>query len=392
MTIQLITVLGATGSIGTNTLDVVAMHPQRYRVFALAAHSQVDKLFAQCLQHKPRYAVLIDPQAASRLRKLLAEAGSDTQVLQGEAALAEVSTASEVDMVMAAIVGAAGLRPTLAAARAGKRILLANKESLVVAGDLFMHAVRESGATLLPVDSEHNALFQALPAGFDGDLAAAGVVELILTASGGPFRHHTLEQLQHVTAEDACKHPNWVMGRKISVDSASLMNKGLEVIEAHWLFNTPAEQIKVVVHPQSVIHSMVRYHDGSILAQLGSPDMRTPIAYAMAWPQRIAAPVQALDFLTMGALTFEAPDLQRFPCLKLAFDCLKAGGDASAVMNAANEVAVASFLAGRIGFLQIPQLIERALSHSDLSLSSDLDCLLAKDAAARALVSGWVPA
>lgn len=295
-------------------------------------------------------------------------------------------------MVMAAIVGAAGLRPTLAAAAAGKRILLANKESLVVAGDLFMRTVRESSATLLPVDSEHNALFQSLPAGFDGDLAAAGVVELILTASGGPFRHHSLEQLQHVTADDACKHPNWVMGRKISVDSASLMNKGLEVIEARWLFNTPAEQIKVVVHPQSVIHSMVRYHDGSIMAQLGSPDMRTPIAYAMAWPQRIAAPVQALDFLTLGSLTFEAPDLQRFPCLRLAFDSLRTGGDASAVLNAANEVAVASFLAGRIGFLQIPQLIERALSRMDLALSADLDSLLAKDDATRALVTEWVAA
>lgn len=392
MTIQYITVLGATGSIGSNTLDVVAMHPDRYRVFALAAHSQVDKLLQQCLQHRPRYAVLVDAAAAASLQQQLAAAGADTEVLAGEAALSDIACAAEVDMVMAAIVGAAGLRPTLAAAAAGKRILLANKESLVVAGDLFMRTVRENGATLLPVDSEHNALFQSLPAGFDGDLAAAGVVELILTASGGPFRHHSLEQLQHVTADDACKHPNWVMGRKISVDSASLMNKGLEVIEARWLFNTPAEQIKVVVHPQSVIHSMVRYHDGSIMAQLGSPDMRTPIAYAMAWPQRIAAPVQALDFLTLGSLTFEAPDLQRFPCLRLAFDSLRTGGDASAVLNAANEVAVASFLAGRIGFLQIPQLIERALSRMDLALSADLDSLLAKDAATRALVTEWVAA
>lgn len=392
MTIQHITVLGATGSIGSNTLDVVAMHPDRYQVFALAAHSQADKLLQQCLQHRPRYAVLVDAAAAASLRLQLAQAECDTEVLTGEAALSEVACAAEVDMVMAAIVGAAGLRPTLAAAAAGKRILLANKESLVVAGDLFMRTVRDSGAELLPVDSEHNALFQSLPAGFDGDLAAAGVVELILTASGGPFRHHTLAQLQHVTADDACKHPNWVMGRKISVDSASLMNKGLEVIEARWLFNTPAEQIKVVVHPQSVIHSMVRYHDGSIMAQLGSPDMRTPIAYAMAWPQRIAAPVQPLDFLTLGSLTFEAPDLLRFPCLRLAFDSLRAGGDASAVLNAANEVAVASFLAGRIGFLQIPQLIERALSRIDLSLSADLDSLLDKDVATRALVCEWVAA
>lgn len=392
MTIQYITVLGATGSIGSNTLDVVAMHPARYRVFALAAHSQADKLFEQCLQHQPRFAVLVNPQSAQRLRERLAAAGCQTEVLTGETALTEVACAPEVDMVMAAIVGAAGLRPTLAAAAAGKRILLANKESLVVAGDLFMRTVREGGATLLPVDSEHNALFQSLPAGFDGDLAAAGVVELILTASGGPFRHRSLEQLQHVTADDACKHPNWVMGRKISVDSASLMNKGLEVIEARWLFDTPAEQIKVVVHPQSVIHSMVRYHDGSIIAQLGSPDMRTPIAYAMAWPQRIAAPVPALDFLTLGSLTFEAPDLQRFPCLGLAFESLQVGGDASAVLNAANEVAVASFLAGQIGFLQIPRLIERALSHVDLTLSRDLDSLLAKDAQTRALVGEWVAA
>lgn len=392
MTIQYITVLGATGSIGSNTLDVVAMHPARYRVFALAAHSQADKLFEQCLLHRPRFAVLVDALAAQRLRERLAAAGCQTEVLAGEAALTEVACAPEVDMVMAAIVGAAGLRPTLAAAAAGKRILLANKESLVVAGDLFMRTVREGGATLLPVDSEHNALFQSLPAGFDGDLVAAGVEELILTASGGPFRHHSLEQLQHVSADDACKHPNWVMGRKISVDSASLMNKGLEVIEARWLFNTPAAQIKVVVHPQSVIHSMVRYNDGSIIAQLGSPDMRTPIAYAMAWPQRIAAPVQALDFLTLGSLTFEAPDLQRFPCLGLAFESLQVGGDASAVLNAANEVAVASFLDGQIGFLQIPRLIERALSQVDLALSQDLDSLLAKDAQTRALVGEWVAA
>lgn len=390
MTIQNITVLGSTGSIGGNTLDVVAMHPERYRVYALAANSQADKLFEQCQQFQPAFAVLVDVAAAAQLRNRLAAAGSRTEVLHGAAALEAVSTAADVDMVMAAIVGAAGLRPTIAAALAGKRILLANKESLVVAGELFMQAVRRGGAELLPVDSEHNALFQSLPAGFDGDHAAAGIEELILTASGGPFRQHTLQQLQHVTAEDACRHPNWVMGRKISVDSASLMNKGLEVIEARWLFATPAERIKVVVHPQSVIHSMVRYQDGSVIAQMGTPDMRTPIAYAMAWPQRITAPVAPLDFMALSGLTFEQPDLQRFPCLRLAFDCLRTGGDASAVLNAANEVAVAAFLDGRIAFLQIPQLIERALAQSDLAASGDLDSLLEKDSMVRKLVQGWI--
>ena len=390
MTIQNITVLGSTGSIGGNTLDVVAMHPERYRVYALAANSQADKLFEQCQQFQPAFAVLVDVAAAAQLRNRLAAAGSRTEVLHGAAALEAVSTAADVDMVMAAIVGAAGLRPTIAAALAGKRILLANKESLVVAGELFMQAVRRGGAELLPVDSEHNALFQSLPAGFDGDHAAAGIEELILTASGGPFRQHTLQQLQHVTAEDACRHPNWVMGRKISVDSASLMNKGLEVIEARWLFATPAERIKVVVHPQSVIHSMVRYQDGSVIAQMGTPDMRTPIAYAMAWPQRITAPVAPLDFMALSGLTFEQPDLRRFPCLRLAFDCLRTGGDASAVLNAANEVAVAAFLDGRIAFLQIPQLIERALAQSDLAASGDLDSLLEKDSMVRKLVQGWI--
>ncbi|MFC3533165.1 1-deoxy-D-xylulose-5-phosphate reductoisomerase [Vogesella facilis] len=390
MTIQKITVLGSTGSIGGNTLDVVAMHPERYQVYALAANSQVDKLFEQCQRFRPAFAVLVDVAAAALLRNRLAAAGSHTEVLHGAAALETVSTAGEVDMVMAAIVGAAGLRPTVAAALAGKRILLANKESLVVAGELFMQAVRRGGAALLPVDSEHNALFQSLPAGFAGDHAAAGIEELILTASGGPFRQHSLQQLQQVSAEDACRHPNWVMGRKISVDSASLMNKGLEVIEAHWLFATPAERIKVVVHPQSVIHSMVRYQDGSVIAQLGTPDMRTPIAYAMAWPQRITAPVAPLDFMALSALTFEPPDLERFPCLRLAFDSLRTGGDASAVLNAANEVAVAAFLEGRIAFLQIPQLIERTLAQADLAPSGDLDSLLEKDAMVRSLVQGWI--
>ena len=390
MTSQGITVLGATGSIGVNTLDVVAAHPARYHVVALTAHRQVDKLYAQCLQFQPRLAVVADAESASVLQQRLKLAGLRTEVLYGEDALVTAATLVDADMVMAAIVGAAGLRPTLAAAQLGKRILLANKESLVVAGELFMRTVKAAGAPLLPVDSEHNALFQALPAGYDGEMAAHGIEQLILTASGGPFRRHSLEQLGRVTAVDACRHPNWVMGRKISVDSASLMNKGLEVIEAHWLFNAPADLIDVVVHPQSVIHSMVRYNDGSVLAQLGSPDMRTPIAYAMAWPERIAAPVKPLDFLTIGSLDFEAPDLQRFPCLRLAFDAMRANGSAAAVLNAANEVAVEAFLQERISFLQIPELVERALTQLDIAACDDLASLLAKDAETRARVGEWI--
>ncbi|MDC7701470.1 1-deoxy-D-xylulose-5-phosphate reductoisomerase [Vogesella indigofera] len=389
---QGITVLGATGSIGVNTLDVVACHPGRYHVVALTAHHQVDKLFAQCLQFRPLLAVVADAEAASQLQQRLRDAACPTEVAYGEAALEMAATLPEADMVMAAIVGAAGLRPTLAAARLGKRILLANKESLVVAGELFMRTVRDSGAELLPVDSEHNALFQALPAAYDGNLDRNGIEQLILTASGGPFRQRDAASLRHVTPDDACNHPNWVMGRKISVDSATLMNKGLEVIEAHWLFNAPADRIDVVVHPQSVIHSMVRYKDGSVLAQLGSPDMRTPIAYAMSWPERIAAPVKVLDFLALSGLTFEAPDLQRFPCLRLAFDALRAGGAASAVLNAANEVAVEAFLQQRIAFLDIPVLVERALQTQDLSTCHELEALLQRDADTRRQVQAWVAA
>lgn len=387
---QGITVLGATGSIGVNTLDVIARHPDRYQVIALTGHRQIERLFDQCRQFHPRFAVVADGAACDVLHQRLRQAGLDTDVLHGPDALVEVATLPEVDAVMAAIVGAAGLRSTLAAARAGKKILLANKESLVVAGRLFMQEIKRGGATLLPVDSEHSAIFQSLPANWTGDLAAAGVRRLILTASGGPFRQRAADTFASITPDDACKHPNWVMGRKISVDSASLMNKGLEVIEAHWLFNTPPERIDVVVHPQSVVHSMVEYRDGSVMAQLGSPDMRTPIACALAWPERIEAGVTGLDFFALSNLTFEKPDLARFPCLSLAFSALSTGGDAPAVLNAANEVAVAAFLAMKIGFTDIPRLVEDALSHLDLAASDRLDDLMAKDAATRRFLSARI--
>ncbi len=374
-----------------NTLDVVARHPERYRVVALAAQRQVDRLFEQCRRFRPTFAVMVDDAAASALRLRLNEAGLPVEVLSGAGALETVATLPEADMVMAAIVGAAGLPSALAAARAGKRILLANKESLVVAGQLFMSAVREGGATLLPVDSEHNAIFQSLPDGYRGSLDQAGVRKIILTASGGPFRQLPAAELHAVTPAQACKHPNWVMGQKISVDSATLMNKGLEVIEAHWLFNAPAESIDVVVHPQSVIHSMVQYRDGSVMAQLGSPDMRTPIAYAMAWPERIEAGVASLDFFALSQLTFEQPDLARFPCLRLAFEALRSGGDAPAVLNAANEVAVAAFLDGQIGFMGIPALVEQALGRFDLSTSSSLEALLEKDGRVRSSLKAMLP-
>ncbi|QEL55216.1 1-deoxy-D-xylulose-5-phosphate reductoisomerase [Chromobacterium paludis] len=380
---QGIAVLGATGSVGCSTLDVIARHPERYRVVALTAHRQLDKLFEQASLFHPDYLVVADAESAARLRARLAEAGLGGEVLHGAQALEQVAALPEVDAVMAAIVGAAGLPSALAAARAGKRILLANKESLVVAGSLFMDAVRGSGAALLPVDSEHSAIFQSLPADYAGDAESAGVRKIILTASGGPFRQRAAEALLHVTPADACRHPNWSMGRKISVDSATLMNKGLEVIEARWLFNVPPSRIDVVVHPQSVIHSMVQYRDGSVMAQLGSPDMRTPIACALSWPQRIEAGVASLDFFAMGDLTFERPDMQRFPCLKLAFDALETGGDAPAVLNAANEVAVAAFLAERIRFVDIPRVVADTLDGVSASASRSLADLLARDDEAR---------
>lgn len=392
MTAANLTVLGSTGSIGKSTLDVVARHPDRYRVFALTANQQDGLLFEQCRQFQPRYAVLLDEAAAERLRKSLREAGRDTEVLCGEAELERVSAAPEIDAVMAAIVGAAGLRPTLAAARAGKKILLANKETLVMAGAVFMDAVRASGSVLLPIDSEHNAIFQSMPHDYAGDLAASGISRILLTASGGPFRNTPLTDLQDVTPEQACAHPNWSMGRKISVDSATMMNKGLEVIEAHWLFNAPADSIQVVVHPQSVIHSLVQYVDGSVLAQLGNPDMRTPIAYALAWPERIESGVAPLDLFQVARLDFQQPDFERFRCLALAYDALRSGGTAPAILNAANEVAVAAFLDRKLAFLAIPKLIESVLRGLPVVPVSKLEDVLEADAEARELAHSLIGA
>jgi len=381
--VQQITILGATGSIGKSTLDVLARHPQRYRVYALTANTQWQRLFEQCRQFQPRYAVLLDAAAAEQLQAQLQQAGLATEVLQGEAALEQVARAPEVDMVMAAIVGAAGLKPSLAAAQAGKRVLLANKEALVMSGAIFMRAVQTHGATLLPIDSEHNAIFQAMPAGGNGDLPSMGVRRILLTASGGPFRTADLASLHQVTPEQACAHPNWVMGRKISVDSATMMNKGLEVIEAHWLFNAGADQIQVVIHPQSVIHSMVEYVDGSVLAQLGNPDMRTPIAYALAYPERIESGVSVLDLFQIARLDFEAPDVQRFPCIALAYAALRAGGSAPAVLNAANEIAVAAFLERKLPYTAIAQVIEQTLAQVANTAVDTLEQVLAADAQAR---------
>jgi 1-deoxy-D-xylulose-5-phosphate reductoisomerase len=388
--LQLLTVLGSTGSIGKSTLDVVARHPERYQVFALTAYQQDSLLFEQCLRFKPRFAVMLDEQASKRLAERIATAGLKTEVLCGVPALEQVSSAPEVDAVMAAIVGAAGLRPTLAAARAGKRILLANKETLVMAGRIFMDAVKQSGSPLLPIDSEHNAIFQALPHQYSGDLKAGGVSKILLTASGGPFRNTPLSDLREVTPDQACAHPNWSMGRKISVDSATMMNKGLEVIEAHWLFNAPADAIQVVVHPQSVIHSMVQYVDGSVLAQLGNPDMRTPIAYGLAYPERINAGVAPLDLFKIARLDFVEPDFERFPCLGLAYRALRAGGSAPALMNAANEIAVDAFLNGRIAFLDIPRLIADVLDKLPTVAVNVLEDVLLADEQARSAAQDWV--
>lgn len=387
---QSITVLGATGSIGKSTLDVLARHPERYRVYALTAYQQDELLFEQCVRFKPSFAVMLDEQAGLRLSGRVRAAGLKTEVMVGVEALEQVAAATEVDAVMAAIVGAAGLRPTLAAARAGKRILLANKETLVMAGRLFMDAVRQSGSPLLPIDSEHNAIFQALPERYSGDMGANGVSKILLTASGGPFRNTSLADLQQVTPEQACAHPNWSMGRKISVDSATMMNKGLEVIEAHWLFNAPADAIQVVVHPQSVIHSMVQYVDGSVLAQLGNPDMRTPIAYGLAYPERIDAGVAPLDLFKIARLDFVAPDFERFPCLALAYRALRAGGTAPALMNAANEVAVEAFLERRISFVDIPRLITHVLDELPAVVVNVLEDVLSADVQARTAAQAWI--
>lgn len=381
--IQRIAVLGATGSIGASTLDVIARHPDRFEAFALTAQVQVERMETLCRQFRPRFAVMGDSVAAENLRSRLSAQGLRTEVLSGVTALCDVAAHPEVHGVMAAIVGAAGLAPALAAARAGKRVFLANKEALVLSGRLMMDAVAHSGAQLLPIDSEHNAVFQSLPAGYRRDPEACGVTRILLTASGGPFRERALETLGDVTPEEACAHPNWVMGRKISVDSASMMNKGLEVIEAHWLFNLPPERIEVVVHPQSVIHSMVEYADGSVLAQLGNPDMRTPIANAMAYPDRIDAGVRSLDLFEIARLTFERPDFRRFPCLALAYDALREGGAAAAVLNAANEEAVAAFLDCRLGFRRIPEIIARAMERAHALSVDSLEAVFDADAQGR---------
>jgi 1-deoxy-D-xylulose-5-phosphate reductoisomerase len=385
---QNVTILGATGTIGLQTLDVISRHPDRFKVFALAANNNLKSMLALCTLHKPKFAVMLQEAAAAELIAQLKNIGSNTVVLHGEAALNEISAHEQVDIVMAAIVGAAGLHPAMAAAKAGKRILLANKETLVMAGNLFMQAVNDGGASLLPIDSEHNAIFQVMPQQRSQNLAIAtlsslGVKRVLLTASGGPFRNASLEELKSVTRAQALKHPNWVMGPKITVDSATMMNKGLEVIEAHWLFNALPEQIDVVVHPQSVIHSMVEYVDGSVLAQLGNPDMRTPIAYGLGYPERLTSGVSSLDLLTTARLDFCAPDLIRFPCLRIAYEALNMGGTAPAILNAANEIAVEAFLAEQIGFMDIPNTIENILNAANIEQVESIEQLVAVDLLAR---------
>lgn len=378
-----VTILGSTGSIGVSTLDVISMHPERYSVFALTANTGVDRLVEQCLKWQPKYAVMVDDESAERARTELKGSGCDTEVLEGMENLEMVAAHAAADYVMAAIVGAAGLLPTLAAAKAGKRVLLANKESLVLSGQLFMDAVKENAAELLPIDSEHNAIFQSLPVNFAEGLKNTGVNKILLTASGGPFRTRNLDELAEVTPDQACAHPNWEMGRKISVDSATMMNKGLELIEACWLFDTMPENIQVVLHPQSVIHSMVEYNDGSVIAQLGNPDMRTPIAYGLGWPERISSGVQSLDLFDIAQLDFERPSTERFPCLRLASEAMERGGTATAVLNASNEIAVAEFLAERIRFTDIPAVVESTLSEASISDASSLEVVLEADKSAR---------
>ncbi|OHP62847.1 MULTISPECIES: 1-deoxy-D-xylulose-5-phosphate reductoisomerase [unclassified Neisseria] len=390
MTQQVLTILGSTGSIGESTLDVVSRHPEKFRVFALAGHRQVDKLAAQCKQFRPEYAVVGDAGHAAELEKRLKQEGISTQVLYGSQALIDIVSADEVSGVMCAIVGAAGLPSALAAAQKGKTIYLANKETLVVSGALFMETARQNGATVLPIDSEHNAIFQVLPRDYTGRLNEHGINSIILTASGGPFLNADLSTFDSITPEQAVKHPNWSMGRKISVDSASMMNKGLELIEAHWLFNCPPEKLEVVIHPQSVIHSMVRYRDGSVLAQLGNPDMRTPIAYCLGLPERIDSGVGELDFGALSALTFQKPDFDRFPCLKLAYQAMNAGGAAPCVLNAANEVAVAAFLDKHIKFTDIAKVVAHCLAQDFSDGRHDIEGLLAQDAQTRRQAEAFI--
>ncbi|MDH3970597.1 MAG: 1-deoxy-D-xylulose-5-phosphate reductoisomerase [Gammaproteobacteria bacterium] len=382
--------LGSTGSIGLSTLDVIARHPRRFRVIALTANSSVDKLVAQCVQFQPQYAVMADADAANQLAVLLKQSAPDVQVLSGTDGLLTVAGHEAVDFVMAAIVGAAGLLPSLEAARTGKRVMLANKEALVMSGALFMQAVRDSRATLLPVDSEHNAILQCLPDNYVAGAAPVGVRNIMLTASGGPFRNLPVSQLSAVTPEQACAHPTWDMGRKISVDSATMMNKGLEVIEAGWLFGLPMENINVVLHRQSLVHSLVEYNDGSVLAQMGNPDMRIPISHALGWPERIESGARRLDLMAVENLQFEAPDKAHYPCLELATTAWRSGGTAPAILNAANEVAVQAFLDERIAFTAIAQVVEQALEQCALHVADRLDTILADDAHARAVANEYI--
>ena len=392
MTQQVLTILGSTGSIGESTLDVVSRHPEKFRVFALAGHKQVEKLAAQCRTFRPEYAVVADAEHAVRLEALLKRDGTATQVLHGAQALVDVASANEVSGVMCAIVGAAGLPSALAAAQKGKTIYLANKETLVVSGALFMETARANGAAVLPIDSEHNAIFQVLPRDYTGRLNEHGIRSIILTASGGPFLTVDLGTFDSITPAQAVKHPNWSMGRKISVDSATMMNKGLELIEAHWLFNCPPDKLEVVIHPQSVIHSMVRYRDGSVLAQLGNPDMRTPIAYCLGLPERIDSGVGDLDFDSLSALTFQKPDFDRFPCLKLAYEAMNAGGAAPCVLNAANEAAVAAFLDGQIKFTDIAKTVAHCLAQDFSDDLGNIENLLAQDAVTRRQAQEFIAA
>ena len=392
MTPQVLTILGSTGSIGESTLDVVSRHPEKFRVFALAGHKQVEKLAAQCRTFRPEYAVVADAEHAARLEALLKRDGTATQVLHGAQALVDVASADEVSGVMCAIVGAAGLPSALAAAQKGKTIYLANKETLVVSGALFMETARANGAAVLPIDSEHNAIFQVLPRDYTGRLNEHGIRSIILTASGGPFLTADLGTFDSITPAQAVKHPNWSMGRKISVDSATMMNKGLELIEAHWLFNCPPDKLEVVIHPQSVIHSMVRYRDGSVLAQLGNPDMRTPIAYCLGLPERIDSGVGDLDFDALSALTFQKPDFDRFPCLKLAYEAMNAGGAAPCVLNAANEAAVAAFLDGQIKFTDIAKTVAHCLAQDFSDDLGNIENLLAQDAVTRRQAQEFIAA
>ena len=378
-----ICILGATGSIGVNTLDVAARHPDKYKIIALSANNQVDRLVEQCEKYQPEYAVIANEEATEELIKKLNNISSKVKVLSGNAGLETIASLPQVDYVMAAIVGAAGLKPTLAAARSGKRILLANKEALVMSGQIFMDEVKKNNAELLPIDSEHNAIFQCLPKDYEKGLSESGITKILLTGSGGPFRTKDLSELEDVTPDEACAHPNWSMGRKISVDSATMMNKGLEIIEACWLFNTNPDNIQVVVHPQSVIHSMVQYSDGSVLAQLGQPDMRTPIAHALAWPERIKSGVENIDFFTTAKFEFEEPDYERFPCLRLAEESIRKGGTAPAILNAANEIAVASFLNNELKFTDIPYIVEQTLTNISARDADSLTEILEDDLTAR---------